>query len=177
MTLHARVSRGLFWEGGAALIGQGMGFLVSLLLARLLTPEYFGLIGIATLAIQSLVFFQELGFSAALIYRQDDVEAAGQHRALDHPGHQHAALRRGLSLVAAGSAVLPQPRGDAGVAGAGADHRHQQLQPRALHPAGQGAGLSQEGAAGGGFQHGGQPGPRCCWPGSAGRCGRWWPAS
>jgi O-antigen/teichoic acid export membrane protein len=76
MTLHARVSRGLFWEGGAALIGQGMGFLVSLLLARLLTPEYFGLIGIATLAIQSLVFFQELGFSAALIYRQDDVEAA-----------------------------------------------------------------------------------------------------
>ncbi len=76
MTLSARVSRGLFWEGGAALIGQGMGFLVSLLLARLLAPEYFGLISIATLAIQSLVFFQELGFSAALIYRQDDVEAA-----------------------------------------------------------------------------------------------------
>lgn len=76
MTLSARVSRGLFWEGGAALIAQGMGFLVSLLLARLLAPEYFGLISIATLAIQSLIFFQELGFSAALIYRQDDVEAA-----------------------------------------------------------------------------------------------------
>lgn len=76
MTLRARVSRGLFWEGGAALIGQGLSFLVSLLLARLLTPEYFGLLAIANLAIQSLVFFQELGFSSALIYRQKDVEAA-----------------------------------------------------------------------------------------------------
>ena len=76
MTLRSRVSRGLFWEGGAALIGQGMGFLVSLLLARLLTPEYFGLISIANLAIHSLVVLQELGFSSALIYRQKDVEAA-----------------------------------------------------------------------------------------------------
>lgn len=76
MTLRARVSRGLFWEGGAALIAQGMGFLVSVLLARLLAPEYFGLISIANLAIQSLVFFQELGFSSALIYRQNDMEAA-----------------------------------------------------------------------------------------------------
>lgn len=76
MTLRARVSRGLFWEGGAALIGQGMSFLVSLLLARLLAPEYFGLISIATLAINSLVFLQELGFGSALIYRQKDVAAA-----------------------------------------------------------------------------------------------------
>ncbi len=76
MTLRARVSRGLFWEGGAALVGQGLSFLVSLLLARLLTPEYFGLLAIANLAIQSLVFFQERGFSSALIYRQKDVEAA-----------------------------------------------------------------------------------------------------
>ena len=76
MTLRRKVSTGLFWEGGAALIGQGLSFVVSLLLARLLAPEYFGLISIATLAISSLVFFQEFGFSAALVYRQDDVEAA-----------------------------------------------------------------------------------------------------
>ena len=76
MTLRRRVSTGLFWEGGAALIGQGLSFVVSLLLPRLLAPEYFGLISIATLAISSLVFFQELGFSAALVYRQDNVEAA-----------------------------------------------------------------------------------------------------
>ena len=50
--------------------------MVSLLLARMLAPEYFGLLAIAMLAINSLIFLQELGFSSALIYRQSDVEEA-----------------------------------------------------------------------------------------------------
>lgn len=99
MTLRARVSRGLFWEGGAALIGQGMGFLVSLLLARLLAPEYFGLISIATLAINSLVFLQELGFGSALIYRQNDVEAAANTAHWTILGS--SALLYGVAFVAA----------------------------------------------------------------------------
>lgn len=76
MTLRGKVSRGVLWEGGAMLVNRGVGFLVSLVLARLLAPEFFGLLAIAMLAINSLVFLQELGFSSALIYRQDDVEAA-----------------------------------------------------------------------------------------------------
>lgn len=76
MTLRGKVSRGVFWEGGAMLINRGVGFLVSLVLARLLAPEFFGLLAIAMLAINSLVFLQELGFSSALIYRQSDVDAA-----------------------------------------------------------------------------------------------------
>lgn len=76
MTLRGKVNRGVFWEGGAMLVNRGVGFLVSLVLARLLAPEYFGLLAIAMLAINSLVFLQELGFSAALIHRQSDVEAA-----------------------------------------------------------------------------------------------------
>lgn len=76
MTLRGKVSRGVFWEGGAMLVNRGVGFLVSLVLARLLAPEFFGLLAIAMLAINSLVFLQELGFSSALIYRQSDVEAA-----------------------------------------------------------------------------------------------------
>lgn len=76
MTLRGKVSRGVFWEGGAMLINRGVGFLVSLVLARLLAPEFFGLLAIAMLAINSLVFLQELGFSSALIYRQSDMEAA-----------------------------------------------------------------------------------------------------
>ena len=70
MTLRGKVSRGVFWEGGAMLVKRGVGFLVSLVLARLLAPEFFGLLAIAMLAINSLVFLQELGFSSALIYRQ-----------------------------------------------------------------------------------------------------------
>ena len=76
MTLRGKVSRGVFWEGGAMLVNRGVGFLVSLVLARLLAPEFFGLLAIAMLAINSLVFLQELGFSSALIYRQSDVDAA-----------------------------------------------------------------------------------------------------
>lgn len=58
------------------LLGRGLSLVVTIILARLLAPEHFGLLSIATLAINSLVFFQELGFGAALIYRQDDVDAA-----------------------------------------------------------------------------------------------------
>lgn len=58
------------------LAGRALSFLVTLILARLLAPEHFGLISIAGLAINSLIFFQELGFGAALIYRQEDVQAA-----------------------------------------------------------------------------------------------------
>lgn len=76
MTLRGKVSRGVFWEGGAMLVNRGVGFLVSLVLARLLAPEFFGLLAIAMLAINSLVFLQELGFSSALIYRQSDIDAA-----------------------------------------------------------------------------------------------------
>lgn len=79
MTLRRKVSLGLFWEGGAMLAGRGLSLLVTIILARLIAPEYFGLVSIATLAINSLVFFQELGFGAALIYRrQEDVETAAQ---------------------------------------------------------------------------------------------------
>ena len=58
------------------LLGRGLGFLVTIVLARLLAPDQFGLLALATLAINSLIFFQELGFGAALVYRQDDVDAA-----------------------------------------------------------------------------------------------------
>lgn len=100
MTLRARVARGLFWEGGAALIAQVMSFLVSLLLARLLVAEYFGLISIATLAIQSLLLLQEMGFSAALIYRQDNVEEVA------HTAHW-AIIVSSLLLYAAAFVLSP----------------------------------------------------------------------
>lgn len=76
MTLRGRVSRGLFWESVATLGGRAISLLVTLLLARLLAPADFGLVSIATLAINSLIFLQELGFGAALIQRRKDVEAA-----------------------------------------------------------------------------------------------------
>jgi O-antigen/teichoic acid export membrane protein len=76
MTLRHKVSHGLLWEGGAMIAGRALSLVVTLLMARLLAPSSFGLVSIATLAINSLVFFQELGFGAALIYRRDEVDRA-----------------------------------------------------------------------------------------------------
>ncbi len=76
MTLRQKVSYGLLWEGGAMIAGRALSLVVTLLLARMLAPSSFGLVSIATLAINSLIFFQELGFGAALIYRQDEVDKA-----------------------------------------------------------------------------------------------------
>lgn len=78
MSVRRRVSQGMLWEGGAMVAGRALSLVVTLVLARLLTPSSFGLVSIATLAINSLVFFQELGFGAALIYRQGDVSKAAQ---------------------------------------------------------------------------------------------------
>ncbi|MDW8319413.1 MAG: lipopolysaccharide biosynthesis protein [Anaerolineae bacterium] len=78
MTLRQKVSQGMLWEGGAMVAGRALSLVVTLLMARLLAPSSFGLVSIATLAINSLVFFQELGFGAALIYRQGDVTKASQ---------------------------------------------------------------------------------------------------
>ena len=76
MTLQGKVARGLFWEGFAAIAARGISFIAMLILARVLVPAHFGLVSLALLAIESLQFFQELGFSSALIYRQSDVEDA-----------------------------------------------------------------------------------------------------
>ena len=76
MSLQGKVARGLLWENLATVVARGVSFLALLVLARVLTPAHFGLVAVALLAIESLQFFQELGFGTALIYRQDDVEAA-----------------------------------------------------------------------------------------------------
>lgn len=51
---------------------QGMGFFISILLARLLLPEDFGLIGMALVLIQISQVFVDFGFASALIQNQNN---------------------------------------------------------------------------------------------------------
>jgi len=76
MTVRSKAKRGMFWVGGARIAVKAMSFVEFLILAKLLIPEHFGLVATADLAINALLLFQELGFGAALIYRQDDIEDA-----------------------------------------------------------------------------------------------------
>jgi PST family polysaccharide transporter len=76
MSLKRQVGFGLFWVALGTLGAKGLSLLRKLILARFLVPGDFGLVAYASLAIGALELFMELGFSAALIYRKEDVEEA-----------------------------------------------------------------------------------------------------
>ncbi|NLE75869.1 MAG: lipopolysaccharide biosynthesis protein [Chloroflexi bacterium] len=76
MTLRAKVTTSVFWVGLSMVGSRALAFLVQIVLARILVPEYFGLVHFATLTMEALQLFGEMGFSAALVYRKDRVRAA-----------------------------------------------------------------------------------------------------
>ena len=76
MSLKRQVASGLFWVALAQVAGRGLSFVTMLILAKLLAPSLFGLVGMAMLAIAALQYFQDIGFDAALIYRRDDISEA-----------------------------------------------------------------------------------------------------
>jgi lipopolysaccharide exporter len=72
-SLRERVLRGGFWAVGAELATQGAGFLRLVVLARLLAPHDFGLMGIALVLMKWLEYFTETHFSAALVRKPEDI--------------------------------------------------------------------------------------------------------
>ncbi len=74
--LKRQVVGGLFWVTLAQLSGRLLSTLTQLILLKLLTPAQFGLVGMATLAINAVQFLQDMGFDAALIYRRKEVDEA-----------------------------------------------------------------------------------------------------
>ena len=76
MNLRKRTAAGVFWVAVGRILSRGFSFLTTLILARMLAPNDFGLVWIADLAIQGFQLFQELGLGAALVYRKDQVEEA-----------------------------------------------------------------------------------------------------
>ena len=66
-SLRNKTVRGVGWSFADSFLGQGITFLVGLVLARLLTPDEYGLIGIITIFITVLNSIVDSGFSNALI--------------------------------------------------------------------------------------------------------------
>lgn len=69
-SLKAQTVRGVGWSAADAFLGQGVTFVVGLVLARLLTPDEYGLIGIVTIFTTVLLGFVDSGFSNSLIRKQ-----------------------------------------------------------------------------------------------------------
>lgn len=66
----------LAWDYLGLLLNKGSGFIISIFLARLLTPEQFGLVGMAYVFIAISQVFIDIGFASALIQRKENSDLA-----------------------------------------------------------------------------------------------------
>ena len=69
-SLKNKTVKGVGWSAADAFGGQGVMFLVGLVLARLLSPEEYGLIGIVTIFTTMMLGIVDSGFSNSLIRKQ-----------------------------------------------------------------------------------------------------------
>ena len=74
-SLAKKAIRGGMWVFALRIINRGLGFIRNIILARLLAPEDFGLLGIAMLAIATLETFSQTGFQPALIQKKGNIES------------------------------------------------------------------------------------------------------
>ena len=73
-SLKHKTLKGTFWSAADAFLGQGVTFLVGIVLARLLSPTEYGLIGIALIFTIVLNGIVDSGFSTALIRKKDTTD-------------------------------------------------------------------------------------------------------
>lgn len=69
--LRQKAKSAVIWSGADLLLRQGIGFAISIFLARLLVPEDFGTIALLSIFLGIAGLFVNAGFSAALIQKQD----------------------------------------------------------------------------------------------------------
>lgn len=66
-TLKQQTKKGLYWSAAGNFANQGMRFIFSIILARLLAPDAYGIIGMLSIFICIVSVFIDCGFSQALI--------------------------------------------------------------------------------------------------------------
>lgn len=65
---------GTGWMGTLRLMTRGLGFIKTAILARILTPQDFGLFGIAAIALALMETFSETGVSLALVQQDEEID-------------------------------------------------------------------------------------------------------
>lgn len=70
-SLKTKTKKGLYWSAASNFANQGMRFVFGLILARLLTPDAYGVIGMLGVFMCVIQVFIDCGFSQALIAKQD----------------------------------------------------------------------------------------------------------
>jgi O-antigen/teichoic acid export membrane protein len=70
-SLKDKTVKGTCWSAADTFLAQGVTFVVGIVLARLLSPEEYGLIGIVTIFTSVMLGVVDSGFSNALIRKKD----------------------------------------------------------------------------------------------------------
>ena len=70
-SLKTKTKKGLYWSAASNFANQGMRFVFGLILARLLSPDAYGVIGMLGVFMCVIQVFIDCGFSQALIAKQD----------------------------------------------------------------------------------------------------------
>lgn len=76
MNIAKKAMQGIAWVALINLMIRAIRFLITLVLARLLTPEDFGLVAIGLLVVNTIALFRDMGMSSALIYHKGEIEKA-----------------------------------------------------------------------------------------------------
>ncbi|MBL6444754.1 lipopolysaccharide biosynthesis protein [Fulvivirga sp. 29W222] len=71
-SLRNKTSKALAWDLVGNYGGQATSFIISIFLARLLSPEDFGLVGMSMVFIAILRVFADMGFASALVQNRDN---------------------------------------------------------------------------------------------------------
>lgn len=100
MVTTGKVLAGFGWVALARYFNRLLGFLTTLVLAKLLVPEDFGVVAVALIAIEVLQIFKDMGVSHALIYQKERLKEASDAAFV---------LIVGLNLVLFGVAVALAP--------------------------------------------------------------------
>lgn len=74
MSLTIQALKGIVWSGFSQFVGLVLQVVIGAILARLLLPEDFGLIGMVTVFSGIVGLFRELRFGAAIIQKKDVTE-------------------------------------------------------------------------------------------------------
>lgn len=69
--LKSKVTKGVFWNLCERFSSQAVGFVVSIVLARLLTPSAYGVVALTTIFINACRFLIDSGFAASLIQKKN----------------------------------------------------------------------------------------------------------
>ena len=76
MDLKHKTVQNTFIVFTLTLFNRGLNFITKIILARILFPEDFGLVAIASFIINGITLFREMGIESAIIYRKDKIREA-----------------------------------------------------------------------------------------------------